>query len=186
MPFSGNSKTKKLVQGALIGALYAALTLIAQPISYGLMQVRISEALCILPFFSASAMPGLFVGCLIANLLGGAPLYDIIFGSLATLLAAYSTHLIRKKNISKWLAPLPAVLINAFVVGALLTYVYEVGVPFLTASAYVGAGQAIACYGFGMPLLLVLRRYAPKIFGSDGLNKDRLEEGNTDNTNQIG
>ena len=83
---------KKIVQGALIGALYAALTLVAAPISFGLMQVRISEALCILPFFTPAAVPGLFVGCVVANLLGGAALYDVIFGSLATLLAAVFTR----------------------------------------------------------------------------------------------
>ena len=66
--------TKKLVQGALIGALYAALTLAAAPISFGLMQVRVSEALCILPFFTSAAVPGLFIGCLVANLAGGAVL----------------------------------------------------------------------------------------------------------------
>ena len=83
---------KKLVQGALIGALYAVLTLAAAPISYGLMQVRISEALSVLPYFTAAAVPGLFVGCIVANLLGGAALYDVIFGSLATLLAAFLTR----------------------------------------------------------------------------------------------
>ena len=69
--------TKKLVQGALIGALYAALTLAAAPISFGLMQVRVSEALCILPFFTSAAVPGLFIGCLVSNLAGGAVLYDV-------------------------------------------------------------------------------------------------------------
>ena len=144
--------TKKLVQGALIGALYAALTLAAAPISFGLMQVRVSEALCILPFFTSAAVPGLFIGCLVANLAGGAVLYDVVFGSLATL-------------FSKWLAPLPAVVVNALIVGALMTLVYLPGeVTYLAGSAYVGAGQAIACYGLGMPLLYVLERYGGKLF----------------------
>ena len=157
--------TKKLVQGALIGALYAALTLAAAPISFGLMQVRVSEALCILPFFTSAAVPGLFIGCLVVNLAGGAVLYDVAFGSLATLLAALLTRWFKKRGLSKWLAPLPAVVVNALIVGALMTLVYMPGeVTFLVAAAYVGAGQAIACYGFGMPLLYVLERYGGKLF----------------------
>ena len=145
--------TKKLVQGALIGALYAALTLAAAPISFGLMQVRVSEALCILPFFTSAAVPGLFIGCL------------VVFGSLATLLAALLTRWFKKRGLSKWLAPLPAVVVNALIVGALMALVYMPGeVTFLVAAAYVGAGQAIACYGFGMPLLYVLERYGGKLF----------------------
>lgn len=157
--------TKKLVQGALIGALYAALTLAAAPISYGLMQVRISEALCILPFFTPAAVPGLFIGCLVANLAGGAVLYDVVFGSLATLLAALLTWWLRVRGASKWLAPLPAVVLNALIVGALMHLVYLPGeVTFPVAAAYVGAGQAIACYGLGMPLFYVLERYGKKLF----------------------
>lgn len=157
--------TKKLVQGALIGALYAALTLAAAPISYGLMQVRISEALCILPFFTPAAVPGLFIGCLVANLAGGAVLYDVIFGSLATLLAALLTWWLRARGASKWLAPLPAVVLNALIIGTLMHLVYLPGeVTFLAGAAYVGAGQAIACYGLGMPLFYVLERYGKKLF----------------------
>lgn len=157
--------TKKLVQGALIGALYAALTLAAAPISYGLMQVRISEALCILPFFTPAAVPGLFIGCMVANLAGGAVLYDVIFGSLATLLAALLTWWLRARGASKWLAPLPAVVLNALIIGALMHLVYLPGeVTFLAGAAYVGAGQAIACYGLGMPLFYVLERYGKKLF----------------------
>lgn len=157
--------TKKLVQGALIGALYAALTLAAAPISFGLMQVRVSEALCILPFFTSAAVPGLFIGCLVANLAGGAVLYDVVFGSLATLLAALLTRWFKKRGFSKWLAPLPAVVVNALIVGSLMTLVYLPGeVTYLAGSAYVGAGQAIACYGLGMPLLYVLERYGGKLF----------------------
>ena len=157
--------TKKLVQGALIGALYAALTLAAAPISFGLMQVRVSEALCILPFFTSAAVPGLFIGCLVANLAGGAVLSDVVFGSLATLLAALLTRWFKKRGFSKWLAPLPAVVVNALIVGALMTLVYLPGeVTYLAGSAYVGAGQAIACYGLGMPLLYVLERYGGKLF----------------------
>ena len=135
---------RKLVQGALIGALYAVLTLAAAPISYGLMQVRISEALSVLPYFTAAAVPGLFVGCIVANLLGGAALYDVIFGSLATLLAALLTRWFKKRGFSKWLAPLPAVLVNAVIVGALMCLVYMPGeVTFLVGLCGRGAGDRL-------------------------------------------
>ena len=144
------------------------LTLAAAPISYGLMQVRISEALSVLPYFTAAAVPGLFVGCIVANLLGGAALYDVIFGSLATLLAALLTRWFKKRGFSKWLAPLPAVLVNAVIVGALMCLVYMPGeVTFFAGAAYVGAGQAIAGYGLGMPLMYVLERYGNKLFRSE-------------------
>jgi len=154
----------EIARGAVIGALYAAITLAAWQFSSGLIQVRISEALCVLPYFTFSAVPGLFVGCLIANLVSGAAMYDVIFGSLATLAAAAITYLMRKKGVSKWLAPLPAVVINAFVVGALLVYVYDVGESYLVCAASVAAGQAVACYALGMPLLLALERFGNKLF----------------------
>ena len=88
----GFMKIKHIVRGALIAALYALLTLEVQPLSSGLVQLRVSEALCVLPWFTSSAVPGLFLGCLIANLAVGAMLPDIIFGSLATLIAAYLTY----------------------------------------------------------------------------------------------
>lgn len=151
-----------LVYAAAIAAIYTILTIAIAPISSGLMQCRISEALCVLPFFTGAAVPGLFIGCLLSNLLTGAMLPDVIFGSLATLLAAVCTYLLRKKN--RYLAPLPSVLFNAVIVGALLVYAYQVGVPFWTAALWVGAGQAIACYGLGIPLMLILEKYRTKLF----------------------
>lgn len=159
-----NGKVKYIVHASVIAALYAALTILIAPISSGLMQCRISEAMCILPFFTPAAIPGLFVGCLLANLLTGAVIYDVIFGSLATLLAAVGTYYLKKWGASKYLAPLPSVVLNAVIVGALLVYAYGVGVPYLVAASYVAAGQAIACYGLGIPLLIVLERYENKLF----------------------
>lgn len=156
--------TKKLAQGALIGALYALLTLVAAPISSGLMQIRISEGLCVLPFFTPAAAPGLFLGCLVANLITGAMWMDVVFGSLATLLAAFLTHMVKKWGLSKWLAPAPAVIVNGVVVGVLLCYVYQIGVDVWTCMAYVAAGQAIACYGVGMPLMAALERFGKNLF----------------------
>ncbi|MDO5111948.1 MAG: QueT transporter family protein [Clostridia bacterium] len=157
-------KTRELARGALIGALYVLLTLLFAPISSGLVQVRVAEALCVLPCFTFSAVPGLFVGCLIANLLTGAAPYDVIFGSLATLLAADCTWRMRKAGWSKWLMPLPSVVWNALIVGWLLCYVYAVGVSFPLCALYVGAGQALACYALGMPLMALLGKYGGRLF----------------------
>lgn len=101
------SNTLFLAQSAMIAAIYVVLTVILAPFSYGEVQVRVSEALTILPVFTPAAIPGLFVGCLISNILGGCILPDIIFGSIATLLGACFTYLLRNRN--KFLAPLPPI-----------------------------------------------------------------------------
>ncbi len=165
------TKTKYLIYGAMIAAIYFVLTYAVAPISSGLFQCRISEALCVLPYFTPAAVPGLFVGCLTANLImmttmGILPL-DVIFGSLATLMAAYLSYILSKRSASKagrWLVPAPAVLVNALVVGWLLADVYGVGAPYWVCALYVAAGQLVACYGLGMPLLLLLERYKQKLF----------------------
>ena len=156
-------KTRSIAQAAAIAALYVLLTVCFAPISSGLMQCRVSEALCVLPYFTASAIPGLFVGCALANLLTGATPLDVVFGSLATLLAALITYGLRNRA-SKFLSPLPSVVLNALIVGALLVFAYGVNVPYALACFYVAAGQAVACYGLGLPLLLVLKRYAGRLF----------------------
>lgn len=156
-------KSRRLVQSAVIAAVYALLTVCFAPISSGLMQCRVSEALCVLPYFTPAAIPGLFVGCLLGNLLTGATPVDVLFGSLATLLAAVLTYAMRKR-CSKYLAPFPSVLCNALIVGAVLIYAYGVNVPYGAACGYVAAGQAVACYALGVPLLLLLERYAGRLF----------------------
>ena len=163
MEHTKNMTVRELVRGAIIAAVYALLTILLAPISSGLIQCRVSEAMSVLPYFTFSAVPGLFIGCLIANLLTGAPIYDVVFGSLATLLAAYMTYLLRKRA-PKWLAPLPSVVVNALVVGALLTYVYQVGVGYWVAAGYVAVGQAIACFALGLPLMSQLDTYRDKLF----------------------
>ena len=109
------------------------------------MQLRVSEALCVLPFFMPEATAGLFIGCLMGNLLAGCIPIDIAFGSLATLVAALVTAYIAKKGGSKWLLPLPSVVINALVVGAVLCYGYGVGVPYYLCATYVVIGEALSC-----------------------------------------
>ncbi|MDO4567728.1 MAG: QueT transporter family protein [Clostridia bacterium] len=150
-------KLHLVLKCAVIAALYAALTFVV-PWSSGLMQIRLSEALCVLPFLLPDAAYGLFIGCALGNLLSGGIAVDVVFGSLATLAAGLLTALIAKLKLSHWFAPLPAVVLNALVVGAVLCYGYEVGAPYWTCALYVGAGQLIACYALGMPLLFALRR----------------------------
>ena len=144
----------RLARTAMFAAAYAALTILFAPISYGPLQMRISEAMTVLPWLYPEAVPGLFVGCLIANLFGGNGIWDIVFGSLATLAAAVLSR--RMKRV--WLAPFPPVAVNAVVIGAVLSRL--LGLPFWLTAIEVGAGQVGACYILGLPLLLVLRRRA--------------------------
>jgi uncharacterized membrane protein len=139
-------------RAAMIGAIYAILTILFAPISYGMVQVRVSEMLMILPFFTPAAIPGLFVGCIIANIFGGFGLLDVIFGSLATLLSAFLVS----KIGNKYIAPLPPVIFNAIIIGLVLHVVLDL--PLYLTILWVGFGQFIACYGLGLPLLLLLEK----------------------------
>jgi uncharacterized membrane protein len=159
MNMNKNKNVKWIVQAGIIAAIYAVATLALAPISYGPMQVRVSEALNILPYFTSAAVPGLFIGCLIANIFGSGFLIDIVLGSLATLVSAVMAYYLRKY---KPLVPLPAVIVNAVVVGYILQVVY--GTPFIVNMLWVGVGQIIACYGLGLPLLFGLEKYKDKIF----------------------
>ncbi len=154
---------RQIARGALIGALYALLTLVTLPLGAG-VQLRFSEALCVLPYFCPEAVPGLFVGCAVANLVTGAIWLDVVFGSLASLAAAYLTYRMKRRGFSKWLAPLPAVVVNAVVVGLLLRYAYQVELPLWMCMAGVFAGQAVSCYGIGIPLYYALDRFGRGLF----------------------
>lgn len=156
-------KARGIAQSALIGALYALLTFASLPVGPA-VQLRLSEALCILPVFTPYAVPGLFVGCILGNVLLGAAAYDVLFGSLATLLAALCTRYIALRGYPRGLFPLPAVVINAFVVGALMVLVYAVPGSYWACTGYVAVGQVLACYGLGIPLMLVLEKYKAHIF----------------------
>lgn len=149
-------RTKYLAEASVIAAIYAVLTIVLAPISYGAVQVRISEALTVLPFFTPAAVPGLFVGCIAANLLSPYGLPDLIFGSLATLIGAAGSYMLRKKPA---LVPLPPVISNGIIVGVMLYYVYEVPVPLFVQMLYVAAGEMIACYAVGYPLMKYLNKY---------------------------
>lgn len=149
------SITKYLTVSALIGAIYAVLTILLAPISYGPMQVRIAEAMTVLPFFFPQAIPGLYVGCLVANIWGGFGPIDIFGGSALTLVAALATYWLRRFN-KLWLAPLPPVLLNAFGVGYYLHILTDM--PVWVSIGWVGLGEAIACFIIGLPLLYALKR----------------------------
>jgi uncharacterized membrane protein len=141
----------------VIAALYAVLTVALAPISYGVYQVRVSEALTILPFLYAPSMLALFIGCLVANIFGGFGIQDIVLGSLITLVAGYATYLIsrlKSKRLAMSLAPLPPVIFNAFGVAA---YLYKItGMSYLFVAQMIGIGELIACYLLGLPLLIIL------------------------------
>ena len=135
-----------LTQGAVIAALYVVLTLVFAPISFGAMQVRIAEALTILPLFTPAAIPGLFVGCILANLLGGAIALDVVFGSIATLIGAALGYVLR---FNRWLVPIPAILSNAVIVPLVLRYGYSVDMSLPLLFLYIALGEILGCYLLG-------------------------------------
>lgn len=141
---------KSLTLSSIIAAIYVVLTLI-NPFSFGPIQCRVSEAMTILPILFPQSIAGLFVGCLIANIFGSASLLDIIFGSIATLVAAILTYQLRK---NKWLAILPPIIINGVVVGLVLHF--TVNIPLLETILFVALGEAVAVIILGIPLLRVL------------------------------
>lgn len=163
-------KVKVISQAAMIAAIYVALTFIAN--AFGLanhaIQVRFSEALTVLPYFTPAAVPGLVIGCFISNILTGCALPDIIFGSFATFIGALGTYALRKR---KWFAPIPPILANALIVPLILMYGYGLmpeGVSalycYLSYFLSVGIGEVISCGILGIILLLTLEKYRGSIF----------------------
>ncbi|TCT13072.1 putative membrane protein [Natranaerovirga pectinivora] len=151
-----DNKARYITQAAIIAAIYVVVTIVFQAISFREIQIRISEALTILPYFTPAAIPGLFIGCLIANYLGGAMLADIILGSLATLLAAILSYSLRK---NRYLVPIPPIIINAIVVGFLLKYVYGFALPLISLMILVAIGQFISCFILGLGLIYAMEKY---------------------------
>lgn len=143
-------KIHYLIRIALIAALYITINILFAPISYGLVQVRIAEALSILPFIDHAAIGGLFLGCILSNLWGGLGIIDVLGGALCTLLAAILTSKIQKPF---W-APIPPVLINSLGVSLYIRILFKM--PYWLTVSYIFTGQFIACYLLGYPLLLVL------------------------------
>ncbi len=159
-----NKKVLFIVHAAVIAALYVVLTLIANALGLAnyAIQVRFSEALTVLPYFTPAAIPGLFAGCILSNLLTGCMPLDVIFGSLATLIGALGTYGLRK--FSKWLAPVCPIIANTLIVPFVLAYVYrfEGSIPYFMVT--VGLGELLSCGVLGMILLNVLLKYKKHIF----------------------
>lgn len=158
-----NKNVLFITQAAMIAAIYVVLTFIAN--AFGLanyaVQVRFSEALTILPYFTPAAIPGLFVGCFTSNILTGCLPLDVVFGSLATLLGALGTYAMRQ---NKWMAPVSPIVANVIIVPFVLAYVYrfEGSIPYFMLT--VGAGELISCGILGMILLFTLEKNANRIF----------------------
>lgn len=146
---------KFLVQAALIAAMYAAITLLLRPFGFGPVQFRLAEALTVLPAIIPAAIPGLFIGCFLANWLGLAPMVDIVFGSLTTLIAAFITYLLRKNKI---LLPLPPVVLNASIVGTYVYYLIDNTYALHIIILSIGLSELIICYGLGLLLYTIVDR----------------------------
>ena len=162
---------KSLTRAAMVAAVYAALTVLLAPISFGAVQFRVAEALTVMPLFMAEAVPGLAIGCLVANILGGATLIDIILGSIATLLAAVVTRMLRKRPILAMAAP---VVFNALIVGPVVYFCYVMaeGAFSMGTLAFtcltVGLGELAVIYTLGFVLSRVGGRMP---FFSDSVKK---------------
>ncbi|MBO4929180.1 MAG: QueT transporter family protein [Clostridia bacterium] len=157
------TNTRFLTQSGAIAAVYVLLTMLAAALGLdsGAVQLRLSEALTILPVFTPAAVPGLFIGCLLSNLLAGGVIWDVIFGSLATLLGAIGTRLLRKK---RWLACLPPILANVLIIPFVLTYAYGIpgGIPWFMFT--VGMGEVLSCGLLGQLLWSTLDKHKGQLF----------------------
>ena len=155
-----NKKVLFLTHAAMIAALYVVLTFISNAfgLASGAIQVRLSEALIILPVFTPAAIPGLYIGCLLSNLLCGGCLLDILLGSLATLIGALGARAMRKH---KWLVPIPNIMANAFIVPFVLVAGYGIADVWWYLIITVGIGEIISCGIFGMILLLAIKKKVP-------------------------
>lgn len=149
------SKILFITQTALIAALYVVLVVVFQPISSGAVQVRVAECLTVLPFFTPAAIPGLTIGCFLANLLSGSSIFDIVFGTLATFIGAIGSHLLRKY---RFLVPLPPIIANMIIVPLVLKYAFAETMPLWLLALSIGAGELISCGVLGMLLLFALKK----------------------------
>ena len=157
------NRTKHLARGGMIAALYVVLTLISAAfgLSSGAIQLRLSEALCILPYFCAEAIPGLAIGCFLANLITTANIFDLIFGTLATLLGAMGARLLRRWS---FLVPLPTVLANALIIPPVLIFGFGVPEGYFFLLGTVTAGEVLSVYLLGLPLLYILKKRGKGLF----------------------
>lgn len=157
-----NNKTLFTTQAAIIAAIYVALVYIFSPISFGAVQVRIAEALTVLPFFTPAAIPGVTIGCFLSNLLMGSDPLDVVFGSLATLIGAVGSYKLRH---NKFLVPIPPILANTIVVPWVLKIAYAESAPIPLMMFTVGLGEVVSIGILGMLLLVALEKRKDTIFG---------------------
>lgn len=159
-----NSRALFVAHASIIAALYVVLTLIANALGLAnyAIQIRFSEALTILPYFTPAAIPGLFVGCILSNTLTGCLPLDIIGGSIATLLGAICTYKLRKW---KYLSPLPPIIFNMLIVPPILSFVYQFEGTLYYFTLTVGIGEILSCGVLGTFLLLFLEKYRAILFG---------------------
>ncbi len=152
-----------LTQAAMIAAIYVVITwyVNAFNLANGAIQLRLSEALTILPVFTPAAIPGLFLGCLLSNTLTGCVIWDIVFGSIATLLGAVGTWWLRS---TKFIYTLPPVIANMFIVPAVLKYAYGLGDSYWYLVLTVGIGEVLSVCVFGYLLKNVLEKSKNVIF----------------------
>ena len=162
-----NKSALFIAQAGIVAALYVVLTLLSNAfgLASGVIQVRISEALCILPCFIASAVPGLFIGCFLSNILAGGVIWDVIFGSIATLLGAIGTRLLKKH---RYLASLPPIIANMLIVPFVLRYAYHIEGAIWYFMLTVGAGELISCGILGQALYTALK--------NTGIFKEEVKE----------
>lgn len=168
-----------VAQAGVIGALYVVLTCFVSAfnLASGAIQIRISEALTILPVFTPAAIPGLFIGCVLANTVTGTAIYDIVFGSLTTLLAACATYALRKLP---FLYTLPPVIFNALVIPVILIFAYKMEGTYPFFALTVGAGEAVSVCVLGFVLKKVLDPYRNVIFGGDAsVRVETVEQSST-------
>lgn len=158
-----NKRTLYVTQAAVIAALYVVLVFVFQYSSFGPIQFRIAEALTILPYFTAAAIPGVAIGCLLSNILF-ADILDVIFGTAATLIAAYLSYLLRDK---KFLVPVPPILVNAIIIPWVLKLAYFEANPIPYMMLTIGAGQLVSAGIIGMVLLFSLEKVKHIIFKED-------------------
>lgn len=151
------------VQAAAIAAVYVVLTTVFAPISFGEVQIRFAEALTVLPYFTPAAIPGLFIGCIIGNLTGGAIPMDLLFGSLATLIGALGSYGLRR---CKYLVAFPPIIANTLIIPFVLFYGYGITLPIPLLMLSIGFGEVISCGVLGMIVLFALEKHKHTLFNN--------------------
>lgn len=161
-----NEKVTFMLQAAMIAAIYVVLVIIFNYWSFGPIQFRIAEALTVLPYFTPAAIPGLFIGCFIANFIGGSILMDVVFGSIATLIGAIGSWILGRSKVkwTKWLVPIPPIVSNVLIVPFVLKYGYGAAEAIPVMMFTIGVGEVIVCGIVGMLLLFILEKYKNIIF----------------------